>query len=529
MTESVVVDFEGNSQNLIESAKKIQKEMDALDKKLDEAGVSQSAYNQAVREGEKAAQSSTMSWTDFRSMYSTVLDVVRVGQAIWDETAEKYVNNAVAVGNMARNLGTTTEEASRLKEVADDLGIGMDTLTTSFKLAQKDGFQPTVAGLADMADEYNKLAPGVERTQFLLDRFGKSGEDMGKLLEKGGESIRNMAGAVDESLIVTQQGYEEARRYQIAMDDLKDSWDGLTYKAAPPLIDAATKVLNSMTDSARAMEILKANGDDYAISQVRLGLVTNDAYQEALQQAAAEREQADAAKLAADSANEAGDAFESEAEKTQRLADEARVAKEKLDEMSRANQGLWSLTTKLQDEQSNYNETLAQTAKQYGANSQQVQDLKKKHEDAMKKIAFDLYLAKLQADGFTDAEFKMALQAGVATGQIDQATADMAQSLDKTIDAAINAGGAISEIGFAAQNASGSYDIHFNITQSGTIPDWNVNPHPGGLAPTWASGAFNPLVTPASSQAAGIVIQGDVIVYANDPSEFASMLSGSQL
>ncbi len=36
-----------------------------------------------------AAKKSTMSWTDFRSMYSTVLDVVRVGQQVWDATVDK--------------------------------------------------------------------------------------------------------------------------------------------------------------------------------------------------------------------------------------------------------------------------------------------------------------------------------------------------------------------------------------------------------------------------------------------------------
>ena len=75
-------------------------------------------------------------------------------------------------------MGTTTEEASRLKEVADDVGVGMDSLGTSLKQASKDGFAPTIDGLAGMADEYNNLAPGVERTQFLLDRFGKSVEEI---------------------------------------------------------------------------------------------------------------------------------------------------------------------------------------------------------------------------------------------------------------------------------------------------------------------------------------------------------------
>ncbi len=61
------------------------------------------------------------------------------------------------------------------------------------KLAAKDGIEPSIENLAKLSDEYLALAPGMERTQFLMDRFGRSGDEMGKLLEKGRDFLEGSA------------------------------------------------------------------------------------------------------------------------------------------------------------------------------------------------------------------------------------------------------------------------------------------------------------------------------------------------
>ena len=59
--------------------------------------------------------------------------------------------------------------------------------------------------------------------------------------------------------------------------------------------------------------------------------------------------------------------------------------------------------------------------------------LARDNELAMKKIAADLYIAKLSVDGLTDAEYKLAIQALITSGQIDQATADMAMNFEQNL------------------------------------------------------------------------------------------------
>ena len=80
-----------------------------------------------------------------------------------------------------------------------------------------------------------------------------------------------------------------------------------------------------------------------------------------------------------------------------------------------------------------------------------INKLKKDHADAMAKIQFDLLVTKLKADGFTDAEYKMALAAGVALGQIDQASADTASAMSQITDAALVSGKSMEEMGALMQ------------------------------------------------------------------------------
>ena len=107
--------------------------------------------------------------------------------------------------------------------------------------------------------------------------------------------------------------------------------------------------------------------------------------------------------------------------------------------MTESNRGQLGLIMDLQNETRSYNERLAETTQKYGENSQQVLQLQADHEQAMKKIYADLYVAMLQADGFTEAEFNAALEAYKSAGVIDQATIDMGKSWYGAAQSAANA------------------------------------------------------------------------------------------
>jgi hypothetical protein len=315
------------------------------------------------------------------------------------------------VRETARALGTTTEEASRLIQVADDVTISTGSMTTAFKLALKNGFTPTIDGLSKMSDEYLRLAPGTERAQFLLDRFGKSGMEMGKLLDLGSAAIKRQSAAVEASLIITQRAVDEQRKYEIAVDSLGDSWKAFTYQVMPPVVTGLTAVMNSVRDSTRAQQLAREAGIawSYENSQLTNGF---------MKQAAAEREVADANLAAGRSANEASAAFETETEKAKILSDGQKVLQDALDATTKANQGMINTIQSMQDMDENYTNKVKDLADQrvkaladgdlvaLEKIKQAEIDLGIERDKQTLQFISNILLQKLELGGLTDAEFE---------------------------------------------------------------------------------------------------------------------------
>jgi len=140
---------------------------------------------------------------------------------------------AQQVEDMARLSGMTVEDASRIIQVADDMRVGYGEVSTALKLYAKtqsdagNAAKMDIDTLARLSDQYLELAPGVDRANFLLENFGRSGLAMGKMMEQGGEKIKGMADAVDKSLIMTKEGIKQSEEYRLAMDELDDTMKGI--------------------------------------------------------------------------------------------------------------------------------------------------------------------------------------------------------------------------------------------------------------------------------------------------------------
>lgn len=166
------------------------------------------------------------------------------------ESVEATVAYANEVRNLSQITGASAEETSRLIQVADDYKISTEQLTAAQRALAKDSITLTTSSLADLSDEYNKLAPGQERVTFLMDKFGRSGLKMAELLEQGGDSIRKMSDAVDDSLVLTDQAVKNAREYEMAMDSLEEQTKKLQYALGSKLLPALTGVVEEFNRRA---------------------------------------------------------------------------------------------------------------------------------------------------------------------------------------------------------------------------------------------------------------------------------------
>jgi hypothetical protein len=175
------------------------------------------------------------------------------------ETIDLGMTYARQVEDMARLSGASVEDASRIIQVADDMRLSYDEVSTALKMYAKTqaengrGAKMSIETLAQLSDQYLKLAPGIDRTNFLLNTFGKSGVEMGKLMEQGGDGIRSMADAVDDSLVLDQEAIDQQRELEVAFDDLNDAVFGVKLQFAKLLAPYLTDFANWLADDGIPM------------------------------------------------------------------------------------------------------------------------------------------------------------------------------------------------------------------------------------------------------------------------------------
>ena len=155
------------------------------------------------------------------------------------------------VKELMLRTGGTAEETSRLIQTVDDAGISYETLSTAMRFAVKNGIEPNIESIARLSTEYLALNGPVERGQFLLDKFGRSGMDMARIMDMGGEAILRMSDAVEANLIVTDSAIRASEEYRVNVDNLKDSFDGLKVKIGNEVIPVMNNFFRAMENGQR--------------------------------------------------------------------------------------------------------------------------------------------------------------------------------------------------------------------------------------------------------------------------------------
>jgi len=168
-------------------------------------------------------------------------------------TAQKYNEE---ISDLSRVTGATLEDSSRLYNVADDLRVSYGDLGSAMKLYAKyladTGSQEKINTdtLAKLSEEYLRLPEGVARTNFVLERFGRNGVEMIKVLERGPDALREMAAGVEETLIVTEESAKATEAYRLALDDWEDSVKGIKIAFAKELLPYLIEFMQFLTTTA---------------------------------------------------------------------------------------------------------------------------------------------------------------------------------------------------------------------------------------------------------------------------------------
>jgi hypothetical protein len=359
---------------------------------------------------------------------------------------------------LSQNLSLTSEETSRIIQVADDFGISIDQVRTSLQFAAKNGFAPTVENLANLADHLKTVQDPTVRAAELTKIFGRSWSELTPLLNAGGDAIRNGSAAIEDGLIVTQAAIDQSERLRIANDRVSDSFTSIKNSigntATPALADITSKAADyfqmvSLYNKASREGVIV---DDKAIRVTMRHADATMSYTEVIQELTDllvakkkitdANDQADESRFTitnrlTDATYEQNRVNDIAADRWQGLGEKMQFAKEEAQKL--ANEGLkqlqYAMAGKLDDAAKGFTERVGELGtktriledkiselekRKYltGAQKQELADLKKELEEVEKsrqaekttfddtsaRILFDLMQERLAVDGVIDQE-----------------------------------------------------------------------------------------------------------------------------
>lgn len=447
-SDKITIELIGKTDQLIKSLDAAKKEVKDLGKELEKQ----------EQQSQLTAKKATSSWTEFRSAYSTVLDVVRVGQQIWGATVGELVAYGDQVQKLSVITGQSAEETSRQIQLADDLRVSYDTLARSLQFASKKGIDTSIDGLVRLGEEYKKLPKGMAQTQFLMEKFGRSGVEMNKILSQTSDEIRSLAANTPDGLILDSQDIAKIQEYNRQMDQLNDSFTSLKMniaQAAVPKANAFLDWLNNPTKNAdTAAEFINSffagTGIETAAHKAeRLKKELEDAGTAAgtatdefgdMEDPIAAAEQA-AKSLSKQFSDMLSSMFKIQNETDRYQETLANLAQKDADLAAEKNQ----LTLKMWEEQRagemtndtylEYVQRLDEITKKQAENATATQKAKDDNAKASEQRVYDLVQERLAADGIINAgEYEYLQDLAVAKGLVTRAAADQAIAESKQAD-----------------------------------------------------------------------------------------------
>jgi len=184
------------------------------------------------------------------------LGVALVGFAT--QAVTKFISVALEVNKLKITLGTTAEDASRLRNVAVGLGVDVDTMGRAFfKLGpiltksggdlagvhvevekNKDGTTNLVGTLDNMRKAYQSISDPIQKNTFLQEAFKKTGLDLRPVLAANDELFKRLAG---NGPIIHQSDIDSAKQLAQAQRDLKQKFEDVQVAVAQKVVPAYEK------------------------------------------------------------------------------------------------------------------------------------------------------------------------------------------------------------------------------------------------------------------------------------------------
>jgi uncharacterized protein YutE (UPF0331/DUF86 family) len=189
------------------------------------------------------------------------------------KSVKAFQDTALAAGQFSDATGLAVDEASRLIEVAGDIGIEAGTVESALgKMNKTLGASPqlftdlgveiakTNTGATDVngtflnvVDRLNAIEDPAERARVASQLLGKGWQGMAELIGQGSASLKASLAGVADAQVIDEDELKKAREFRERMDDLNDRLQAVMMTVGeslvPVLSDMADKV-SFVTDKA---------------------------------------------------------------------------------------------------------------------------------------------------------------------------------------------------------------------------------------------------------------------------------------
>jgi len=174
------------------------------------------------------------------------------------KAVKDFYNLSIEAGKFADSTGLGVEQASRMIEVAGDMGIEAGTIETALgRMNRALGTSPdkfkelgveigyTTGGAIDanetflnVIDRLNSISDPAERARVASELLGKGWQSMGELIAGGSDKLRKSLEEVSDAKVVNEQELENSRRLREQMDELGDKFSDIASQIGTDLIPA---------------------------------------------------------------------------------------------------------------------------------------------------------------------------------------------------------------------------------------------------------------------------------------------------
>ena len=186
-----------------------------------------------------------------------------------------FQETAIAAGKFSDATGLAVEDASRLREVAGDVGIGVDSISgaiTRLNKAAASGdlqkfgieLQRTADGTVDVNETFletidvlGQIQDPTERALAAQKIFGKGYREVAELIFDSAENVRAKLDEVSEAKVIDEDELRKARDFRESMDNLHDALEDIQLAAGEALVPLVSDLADVIVKAKEGKDALE--------------------------------------------------------------------------------------------------------------------------------------------------------------------------------------------------------------------------------------------------------------------------------